>query len=72
MCRYLGQVYLDIPHDENNPEYILTRDYLENPDGSFRFEPAIWWYIPLEVAMENAYHDEPGYWDKWVEDFWSE
>jgi hypothetical protein len=72
MIKYRGQIYLDIPYDENNSEYILARDYLENPDGSFRFEPAIWWYIPLEVAMENAHHDEPGYWDKWVEDFWSE
>jgi hypothetical protein len=27
MCNYRGQVYLDIPYDENNPMYVLTLDH---------------------------------------------
>jgi hypothetical protein len=38
MGGYYGQIYLDVPFDENDPQYQQVRDYLENPDGSFRFE----------------------------------
>jgi len=24
-------------------------------------------YLPLDVAMKNAEHDETGFWDKWAE-----
>lgn len=63
---YEGDVYLDLPYDENNGQYQLVRDYLENPDESMRDERVTWHYLPLENAMKNAYQDEPGYWDR----FW--
>jgi len=66
---YRGQIYLDVPFDDNDPVYVLVRDYLENPDGSMRFETVVLCYLPLAIAMENAHHDEPGFWEKWAEDF---
>ncbi len=69
MCSYRGQIYLDVPYDDNDPLYVLVRDYLENPDGSRRFESVYFWYLPLDKAMENAHHDEPGFWEKWAENF---
>lgn len=70
MCSYLGQIYIDIPFDENDQQYQLVREYLENPDGTMRNEQVVFVYLPLEVAMKNAHHDEPGFWEKWAEDFW--
>lgn len=69
MTSYQGQIYVDVPFDEDNPVYRQVRDYLENPDGSMRFPTVIFWYLPLEVAMKNAHHDAPGFWEKWAETF---
>jgi len=69
MCSYRGQIYLDVPYDDNNSSYVLVRDYLENPDGTMRFETVGFWYLTLEKAMENAHHDEPGFWEKWADGF---
>lgn len=69
MRSYRGQIYLDVPYDDNDPLYVLVRDYLENPDGTMRFDTVTFWYWPLEKAMENAHHDEPGFWEKWAENF---
>lgn len=69
ICSYLGQIYIDVPFDENEPQYRLIRDYLENPDGTMRDEQVGFCYLPLEHAMENAHHDEPGFWEKWAETF---
>ncbi|WP_262966122.1 hypothetical protein [Methylobacter psychrophilus] len=69
MGGYYGQIYLDVPFDENDPQYQQVRDYLENPDGTLRFETVGFWYLTLEYAMKNAHHDEPGFWEKWAEDF---
>jgi hypothetical protein len=68
-CSYEGQIYLDVPYDENDLKYQLVRDFLENPDGSMRFESVTFWLVSLERAMENKHHDEPGFWKKWAEDF---
>lgn len=65
-CSYLGDIYVDVPYDEENHQYRLLRDYLENPDGTMRDENVRFCYLPLERAMKNAYHDEPGFWEK----FW--
>ena len=69
MISHRGQIYLDIPYDESNPDYILACDYLEDSEGNCRFDPVAWWYLSLEVAMQNAHHDEPGFWEQWAEDF---
>ena len=69
MVSYHGEIYLDVPYDENNPLYMLVRDYLENPDGTMRFDTMSFWHLSLEKAMENAHHDEPDFWEKWAVDF---
>ncbi|MGH8613743.1 MAG: hypothetical protein ACREYF_17425 [Gammaproteobacteria bacterium] len=66
---YDGRIYIDVPYDEPDATYRLVRDYLENPDGTNRYDDARFCYLPLEKAMENAHHDEPGFWERWAEDF---
>ena len=68
-CPHLGQIYIDVPYDESDPQYQLVRDYIENPDETLRDENVRWYYLSLEVAMKNAHHDEPGFWDKWADDY---
>lgn len=69
MGPYLGQVYIDVPYDENLPEYLALRDYLEHPDGSIRHDGVRFYALPLDHAMENAAHDEPGFWERLAEGF---
>ena len=69
MASWRGQVYLELPWDETLPAYQVLRDYLELPDGSMRHAGVRFYAMPLELAMENAEHDEPGYWQRWAEAF---
>ena len=69
MMSYQGQIYIDVPYDGDNPMYRKVRDYLENPDGSMRFGTVIFWRLSLKIAMRNAHHDEPGFWENWAERF---
>lgn len=55
---FAGQIYLEVPCDDNDPGYRAVRDYLENPDGSMRFPEARLCVLPLEKAMKNAEHKE--------------
>lgn len=64
---YLGEIYIDVPFDENDPVYQMVRDYLENADGTMRDERVCFYYLPLDHAMKNAHHDEPGFWEKLAE-----
>jgi hypothetical protein len=66
---YLGEIYVDVPFDVNDPQYQLVCNYLENPDGTMRDENVRWYYLPLDHAMKNAHHDEPGFWERWAENF---
>lgn len=66
---YRGQIYLDIPYDEQDAKYQLVREHLENPDGTMRDEYTVFNYMPLAVAMKNAHHDAPGFWEEWAENF---
>jgi len=66
---YRGQIYIDVPFDERDPTYQKLRDYLEHPDGTMRYENAWFCYLPLTAAMQNVHHDEPGFWEKWAEDW---
>ena len=68
MAGYLGQVYLDVLYDESLPEYRRLRDYLEHPDGTMRHASVRFHVMPLDYAMRNAGHDEPGFWERWAED----
>ena len=69
MMPYLGTIYIKVPYDLENPDYKKLQRYLENPDGTMRFDSVFFNYLPLTVAMENAKHDEPGFWEKWAENF---
>ena len=66
---YKGQLYIDLPFDASNPKYQLLEKHLENEDGSSRIPGVYFMYVPLEEAMKNAHHDEPGFWEKWAEEF---
>lgn len=66
---YRGQLYFDVPMDEMDSRYRLLCQHLENTDGSMRIEGIHFCYLPLEAAMTNAHHDEPGFWEKWAERF---
>jgi len=66
---YAGQIYIDVPYDKTLPEYRKLEAFLENPDGTVRFDKVQFCYLPLEVAMKNVEHDEPGFWDRWIENF---
>jgi hypothetical protein len=61
--RYRGQLYIDVPFDKNDPIYQKVENLLENEDGTMKFPQVLFFYLPLEAAMENAHHDEPGYED---------
>ena len=69
MASYAGQVYLDVPFEKDLPLYQTLETYLEHPDGTMRFENVRFYVLRLEIAMKNAHHDEPGFWEKWAEDF---
>ena len=60
---YEGELYIDIPYDDSDPLYRKLEEYLENPDGSMKIPDVNFWLYPLDMAMENAEHDEPGFWD---------
>lgn len=66
---YRGQIYLDVPYDQNLDAYQHLEAFLENPDGSMRFPEVEFWRLSLNLAMKNSHHDEPGFWEKWAEKF---
>jgi hypothetical protein len=64
-----GLTFIDVPYDENDASYKKVCSYLENEDGTPKDPYMVFCYLPLEIAMKNAHHDEPGFWDKWAENF---
>lgn len=69
MAPYLGQIYLDVPYDDSLAAYRTVCDYLEYPDGAIRHEGVRFYVMSLDHALENAAHDEPGFWERWAENF---
>lgn len=69
---HFGSIYVDVPFESADPAYELLRDYLENPDGTMQHPTVTFRYYPLEMAMKNAHHDEPGFWERWADEFWGE
>ena len=69
MCGYRGRIYIDVPFDTDNPVFQKLSSYLETPDGVMKIDGVVFCYLPLDVAMENAHHDEPGFWEHWAENF---
>ena len=62
MAGYRGQIYIDLPVDPSSLKYQRLVEFLEYPDGTFRFAEAELCCLRLETAMANAAHDEPGFW----------
>lgn len=69
MSSYRGDIYVDVPYDTTNLTYQRLQTYLENPDGTMRHPTVTFEYYPLEMAMKNAHHDEPGFWERWAKNF---
>jgi hypothetical protein len=66
---YRGQLYIDLPFDETDEKYRLLDGHLCNEDNTPRINGVIFYYLPLEIAMQNAHHDEPGFWETWADNF---
>ena len=66
---YRGQLYLDVPMDEINKDYIKVIEYFENDDGTMKIKGVTLYFLSLEEAMKNSHHDEEGFWDRWAENF---
>lgn len=64
-----GRIYMDVPFDTDNEVYKKVSAYLENEDGTVREEHAGigFFYYPLEMAMKNSAHDQPGFWEHYAE-----
>jgi hypothetical protein len=60
---YRGQIYVDVPNDENDAVYSKLEAFLENPDGTMKFDTAWFCGYRLEYCMKNAHHDVTGFWD---------
>jgi len=69
MCGYYGQIYIDTPLAPSDPNYQKVLAYLETSDGKMRYPNVTFCVLQLSTAMENAHHDEPGFWQHWAEKF---
>jgi hypothetical protein len=66
---YAGEIFIDVPFDENDVQYRKVQAFLEYPDGTTRFDDVKFYVVTLQLAMKNAHHDEPGFWDRWADNF---
>lgn len=68
---YRGQIYIDVPYDISNETYQKIQNFLQDDKKGWcrNFNAVRFFYLPLNVAMRNAYHDELGFWEKWAETF---
>jgi hypothetical protein len=62
-------VYIDMPYDKHDACYQRLESFLQKPDGTMRFDKVRFCFLPLKLAMKNAYQDKPGFWGKWAADF---
>lgn len=69
MRGYRGSIYIDVAYDPGDASYRALEAFLEHPDGSLRMPHMRFLVLDLEYAQTNAHHDEPGFWERWAEDF---
>jgi hypothetical protein len=69
MRSYAGEIFVDVPYDENDDRYRKVQTFLEHPDGSMRFDDVRFYVVSLQLALKNVHHDEPGFWDRWADNF---
>lgn len=66
---YAGEIFIDVAFDEADGRYRKLQAFLEYPDGTIRFDDVRFYVVSLELARKNAHHDEPGFWDRWADNF---
>lgn len=49
---YLGDVYLELPFDEQDPQYQLVQQHLEDDEGNMKIEDVFFFVLSFEVALE--------------------
>lgn len=64
---YLGDLFLDVSFNKNDPLYIKLEQHLENSDGSPKIPGVKFYYFLFDLAMKNSHHDDPDFLDE--EDF---
>lgn len=69
MPSYEGHLYLDIPHDQDNPLFQTLLAHFENEDGSSKVPHTLIYSMDLSMALKNKHHDEPGFWERQAENF---
>jgi hypothetical protein len=69
MRSYAGEIFIDVDFDEADDRYRKLQAFLEHPDGTIRFDDVRFYVVSLDLAMKNAHHDEPGFWDRWADNF---
>lgn len=52
LSSYLGDVYLDVPFDEDDPTYQVLHQHLEDEDGNMKIEGVFFYVLLLETALE--------------------
>ncbi|MBU4485919.1 MAG: hypothetical protein KKD38_03245 [Candidatus Delongbacteria bacterium] len=60
---YMGNLYIDVPYNESDPDHIKVRDFLEYPDGIVKFEGLKFYNVPYILAMKLSYTDDPDFLD---------
>ena len=66
---YIGDIYLDVPYNKDLPLYQELEAYPQYPGDRMRFDNVMFFYLSLELAIENAEQNKPGFfkdmWEKW-------
>ena len=56
--RYRGEIYIDVAYDRDDPLYLMIESFLENPDGTMRFEGALFRGVTLDSCMLHGMWNE--------------
>lgn len=55
---YLGHLYIkDVPFDASDSRYKQLEEKFENSDGEPAIKGVVFYYLPLDMALENASQD---------------
>ncbi|CAB3743598.1 hypothetical protein [Paraburkholderia rhynchosiae] len=69
MRSYAGEIYIGLPFDEIDARYHKLQAFLDYPDGTARFDDVRLFIVTLQLALDNAHHDETGFWDRWADNY---
>lgn len=57
---YDGELYIDVPIDENDDDFFKLCTWFFPADGKRRYENAWLFYLPLAVALLNSHEADHG------------